>query len=114
MPDLTAMMIHQIVYWAPSGVGTDGQTGFAAPVQLCGRWTDVSETFSDRNGNEQVSRARVRLTCDVEELGVLWKGKLSALTSRTDPFLNPGAWDIRKSEKRYSRDGCVALRIAIL
>jgi len=115
MPDLSNMMIHQIVYWAPLAVGNDGQVTFKSPVQLpCGRWTDQSETFIDKNGNTQVSRAKVRLTTDVVELGVLWKGKLADLESRTDPFLNPNAWGIRLYRKIYSRDGGEALRIAML
>lgn len=112
---LDVMYPHQVVYWAPSGtVDDNGQVTFAAPVQLCGRWVETTEMFLDRKGNEQASRAKVRLKQDVEELGVLWLGCLSNLTSTVDPFANPKAWEIRKFNRTANRRATKYLRVAWL
>lgn len=114
---LDNMYVHNVVYWAPLGasaVDHNGQVTFASPVQICGRWNEITEMFLDRNGNHQMSRVKVRLRQDVEELGVLWKGCLADLTSESDPFAQDGAWEIRKFSKIGNRHATKYLRIAWL
>jgi len=107
--------IHRAVYWAPNGINNNGQVIFSSPAELCCRWNDHIETFMDRNGNQEISRAKVRLPYVLEELGVLWQGCLVDLTSpTTNPFANRNAWEIRQFRIVSSRHGGTVLRYAIL
>lgn len=98
------------MYWPPGPMGPSTRT-YLEPVELIVRWEQTGEMYLDRDGNQQVSRAEVYLGDDVLELGVLW---LSSKTiddadgsglaevadgSVTDPFLNEGAYEIRKFVK---------------
>lgn len=110
------MYIEDAVYWAPLDPDDNGQKVFAAPVAVKVRWKDESEMFIDATGNNQVSRARVRVDRDVEELGVLWKGLLAGITtgSDTDPFLNSRAFEIRRFMKIPNRRAEDFVRVALL
>ena len=112
---------HIIVYWAPAllangkqEVDNNGQVVFETPVEICGRWTEFTEMFMDRKGNEQQSMVKIRLKQDVEELGVLWLGCFKTIVSRTLPFSNPGAQEIRKFKRVANRNADAYLRFALL
>jgi hypothetical protein len=113
---LEDMREQRAVYWPPGPLDQNGQHTFLEPVEILVRWEQSGEIFLDRQGNEQVSRAEVYVGelpegGEVEELGALW---LSSKTiddadgsglaeivagSETDPFLNEGAYEIRKFVK---------------
>lgn len=118
IPNIIERMRRQkCVYWAPEVVNYNGKATFAAPVELKCRWVEKREMFLDRQGNTQVSRAKVRFAeTDLQELGVLWLGLLTEIApgSITDPFLNENAWEIRKFEKIPNRWATDYLRIALL
>ena len=74
-----------IVYWA--NPVSDGFTGFEYddPVQLYGRWEELNEVIMGPNGKELISQARVFLTQEVAEEGLMWLGLLTDLESAPDP-----------------------------
>lgn len=114
---LDTMRRQKAVYWDPAGTDETGRKGYAAPVELRVRWEDVQEMFTDKNGSQSVSKAKVYPGEDLDLQGVLWHGALASLTSTTDPFLNPGASEIRgwsklPTARPKSEDD--ALRIAYL
>jgi hypothetical protein len=105
---------QKAVYWEPAGAGPDGQQTFKDPVQIRCRWEDTNETFLDKNGNTQVSRAVVMTDRDVMLLGILWFGKIEDLTVYDDPLQNDGAYEIRKFDKKPNFKATQFLRMAYL
>lgn len=112
---LKTMFVHTCVYWAPElPVDDNGKVTFADPVEVCCRWLDCRETFLDKEGNESVSLAKVRIGVVPQELGVLWKGCIEDLTSEDHPFQNDNAWQIRKVDRITNFRGNAELIIAWL
>lgn len=101
MSRFTRFLKDDVVYFAPGTVQPNGQYAYAAPVALKALWLEATEEFLDRNGAKQVSKTVVFLPQDVALLGVLWLGKLAALTSETEPFMNPGAYEVRGFTKAH-------------
>lgn len=106
---IKTMRRQRCVYWGPGGEDDQGKRIYAAPIELECRWEDKEEEFLDWQGNLQMSRALVYVDRDLERLGILWlppdnvkipPGRaLSQLTSRTLPFSNTDAFEIRRFEK---------------
>lgn len=117
MDILEDMRQQRAVYWPPMPPTRHGQKTYDTPVELLVRWEQTGEVFLDRDGNQQVSRAMVYVGDDVLELGVLWLSTktlddsegsaLGELTDESDPFLNPGAYEIRRFEKMPTLDGAL-------
>lgn len=124
MDILEDMRLQRAVYWPPGFLDENSRKTFDSPIELLVRWEDSSDIFLDRTGTSQVSRAQVFTGEDVEELGVLWlsskmeedgdNSSIGELTSETDPFANPKAYEIRKFEKTPTLDADDFLRIAYL
>lgn len=116
MPNIIdRMLVETCVYWAPTdGSDNSGQKRFASPVELLCRWVEKREVFTDRNGNMQESKAKVRVRVNVEELGVLWYGTLATLVSSSDPFLNTNAYEIRYFCRIPKRQGDDIYRYCLL
>lgn len=112
---LIQRMLKQVaVYWAPAGVDRKGQQTFAAAVEVPCRWDEQTEQFLDHNGNVALSKAKVYVGVDVQELGAVWLSSATAddpagtalaqLTSPTSPFANTGvggkkAMEVRRFER---------------
>lgn len=105
--DFIASKCVQIcVYWGdPVEDGYGGKT-FAAPIELDCRWEDKSQIVgairtSQLIGYDELSRATVFVTQDVEEGGVLYLGTLASLTAPqlADPKSIPTAHVIKRFEK---------------
>lgn len=112
---LDTMLVETCVYWAPTaGSNNSGQKRFESPVELLCRWVEKRQVFIDRLGNTQESKAKVRVRVDVVELGVLWYGTLATLTSTSDPFLNPNAYEIRYFCRIPKRRGDDVYRYCLL
>jgi hypothetical protein len=105
------MCKQKAVYWAPTTPGSNGKMKFAAPIALNVRWSDVQKAFLDVDGNKQLSMAKVFTLVDVLPLGAVWLTPLKAVDLDADaialvnkedilnPFLNDGAFEIRKFMK---------------
>lgn len=105
------MRKQKAVYWAPTGTGEDGQPVYRQPVEIKCRWEDVIVQFKDYKGRETSSRARVYVDRLLACGGVLWQGTVAGLTSQSEPFNNPHAYEIlsfgtipnlRNSENLYT------------
>lgn len=103
------------VYWGPTGeTGDAGQELYNDPIEIRCRWDDRPTAFIDSMGNEAVSKAEVMVDRDLTILGILWQGRLSQVTSETDPFLNSNAWRIRQFGKTPDTKTKKFFRIAYL
>lgn len=69
------------VYWEPAGVDAYGKPSLAAPTALKVFWIDTAELFTDDEGEEQTSKARVMVGQDVKVNGWLWLGAYADLPS---------------------------------
>ena len=71
------------VYWStPTEDGYGGLTfDSGSPQEIYCRWEDKNEIIKSDNGKEQVSRAVVYVTQDVDEDGYLFLGSLDDLDS---------------------------------
>lgn len=106
---IKTMRRQRCVYWPLGGEDDQGQRLYGTAVELQCRWVDIQEEFLDYQGNTALTRAKVYVDRDVEILGVLWlppknikigEGEaISQLTSRTQPFTNNDAWEIRRFDK---------------
>lgn len=101
MSRFSRFLKDDVVYFAPGAVQANGQYAYAAPVVLKALWLEATEEFLDRNGAKQVSKTVVFLPQDVQLLGVLWLGTIADLTSESEPFMNPGAYEIRGFTKAH-------------
>jgi hypothetical protein len=63
-----------ITYWAPNVYNTHGETTYAAPVLLQGRWMTRIQTVVNTMGQEVLTSAEIFLSDDVAEEGVLAVG----------------------------------------
>jgi len=100
---LKRICLQTAVYWGtPADDGYGGKT-FADPVEIACRWEERIEKITrvgDRLGEEVVSKARVFLTQDVDELGYLYLGELDDLSSNPDdPKEEDGAREILRFDK---------------
>lgn len=74
-----------IVYWGnPVNDGYGGYT-WDDPVEIKGRWEEVTEVIMGSDGKEIISQARVFLTQEVDEEGAMWLGSLDDLDSAPRP-----------------------------
>ena len=91
-----------IVYWSRSGVSGFGQTSFATPVEIMGRWEDKETRFIDNTGAEDVSDAVAFVGQDVVVGDWLFLGELTDIDSsidETDPNNVSGAKEIKAKTK---------------
>lgn len=89
------------VYWgAPTENGYGGFT-YDDPVEIAVRWENKTEVITDSKGQEQVSKAEIFLTQDIDEQGMLFLGTLDDLDSaeEDDPTTVNGAYVVMKFEK---------------
>jgi hypothetical protein len=106
------------LYWSPGGIDADGNRVYGTVVELkddrAVRWEDINEAVTTRSGETIVSRSKVYAGEDLEEEGVLWLGSLADAVSTTQPFANPGAFEIRKFSKIPNLRATEFLRVAWL
>lgn len=124
MSIFTRMLRQRAVYWAPGPIGLDGQRTYSAPVVLKCRWTRHGVVWREKAGDVQETKTQVYVEADVEELGVLMFVEqdstydddevLDLLVSKTDPFANKEASEIRKFNKLPNLRARRFLREAIL
>jgi hypothetical protein len=114
--NLTSMLIHKVVYWAPVSTDGFGKRTFAQPVEMDARWLNKEEEYADKNARIQRSRSVVYSGTELEEGGYLYKGRMLELTQsdRTNPESCVGARIINVSRSSSSIDGVVTLYKALV
>jgi len=103
---IASKCVETAVYWGSPVEDGFGTKTYAEPIEIACRWEDRQQivgaiTTSRVLGFGEVSRARVFVTQDVEEEGVLFHGTLSDLTlaERANPKLKEGTHIIKRFEK---------------
>ena len=86
------------VYWAYTGVDSNGNPTYIAPVEINCRWEDTNELFQGPV-TQEVSNAKVYVGIDLTVEGALRKGKLAEVTDQVNPFLNTKTYRIRRFDK---------------
>ena len=127
MSIITKMRRQTCVYWGNPVPTGDGQYTFDAPVEIKCRWDATNQLFTNKDGEESVSKAIVFVDRDVDEGGYLRLGTLLELedlldsndsnldsNSDLDPRFVPGAGMIRSFGKSPNLKATEFLRKAIL
>ena len=71
--------VQTAVYWGdPTPDGYGGKT-YSDPVEIPCRWEDTLEVIKDKRGEEIICKAKVLVTQDLEEGGILCLGTLEDL-----------------------------------
>jgi len=83
------------VYWA-APVSDGAVNRFDAPKQIEVFWKEASRVIVNRQGREINSMARLFVSEDLDEGGMIWKGALSDLTTaqKADPRKVSDAYEI--------------------
>jgi hypothetical protein len=110
MSFLTRNHNQTITYWGSPTKDQFGTKTFADPVQITGRWEDRTETFIDSSGRENVSKAFVFVSQDLDSEGWLFLG--TDITS--DPKTVTDAFEIRQFIKTPNMKATDFERKAIL
>lgn len=103
------------MYWPPATGDTDdhGQPTYPDPRELRCRWEDSTEEQLDSGGNTFITKSVVYVEEELEELGVLWHGRLAS-ANKSNPFANPGASRIRARKTLPDRKNKDRLRTVYL
>ncbi len=91
-----------------------GQPQYSDPYEIAVRWQNVITKFTDAEGQEKVSKAKVFVESDVQVDGVLMLGLLTDITDATYPKKNTGALEIQRFDKLPTFDADQWLRTAYL
>lgn len=128
MPLVERFLKQVLVYWAPKAAVGSGQPLFADPIELKCRWTEVHEEIVRQNGDAVVNvvcTSCVLTLVDLAEQGVCWLAPgvrtnqpagtaLGLLTSSSDPFKNPRAFQVQRTGEVQSVDGTDSVKKAYL
>lgn len=114
MSIITRMRKQTAIYWAITDWNAFGQPVFADPVEISCRWEDITEKFIDKDGDVQLSRAKVYVDRDISVGSFLKLGSLDSGTDTATPRNNTGAWEVRRFEKLPNLRATEYLRTAIL
>ncbi len=93
--------VQTAVYWAPGTPDGYGGRNWVAPVEIACRWEDKAIRITEPNGEEIISRAKILVTQDVLEQGMLYLGTLADLSpsEEADPKTVDKAFTIRRFDK---------------
>lgn len=92
------------VYWASPTMNTDGTNDFDDGVEIDCYWKEEKDLVLDDAGKEVVSRAKVYVTQDLDNQGMLYHGTLADLTAAqiADPKEVTEAYEIKQIVKKQS------------
>jgi len=76
---------QDIVYWPKPTIDGYNRETFVAPSEIKGRWEDVKEIITSKDGEEILSMARAFLTQEVEEGGYMYLGTTADSEYDADP-----------------------------
>ena len=85
------------VYWGEPTKDAKAALLYATPVEIGCFWKEEMEMIRDSKGREIVSRAKVYVTQDLDEHGMLFHGTLADLSQdeESDPRIIPGAYEVK-------------------
>ena len=98
---VSSVCVQTAVYWGnPTPDGYGGYT-FDDPVEIDCRWDGSTEMIRSSDGKEVLSKARLLLTQDVDEGGIIFLGSLDDLDSDEEeaPRKSADAWEILRFDK---------------
>jgi len=98
-------LVHDAVYWEPTGADKRGRMIFGAPTQIKCRWQDAMVLFSGSNGEQMLSTAKVFPDRELKLDGYLMRGTLADVDSDQKPGYGVDAYPIRALETHPSLDG---------
>lgn len=91
------------VYWGDPVVDGYGKATFSGPEEVDVRWEDHTETFTDREGKERISKALIYTVDDPsygwDDEGYMYLGTIAGLSSTSDPTIIDNAYEIRRIDK---------------
>lgn len=90
--------VHKAVYWGTPAAAADGSNTFGNPVEIDCFWKEESETWVDKDNREVFVTAKVYVTQDLDEEGMLYRGTLADLSAaqEADPRKVPEAYEITR------------------
>ena len=97
---IRSVCVQPAVYWEEDGPDGMGGVTFLAPTEILVRWDDASETVSDSDGVEFVSRAMIMTPNDLKERSRIMLGTLfdDLPVDASDP-LDFTTFEIRKMNR---------------
>ena len=102
---LVRMRKQYAVWWAPDGVGADGEVVYAKPVELRVRWDGVKELERIDPSVKDVQSREVVYVDRVIPLGsVLWKGRLSEcpVVKKVSPYAPFAGDELARETSKYT------------
>lgn len=118
---LNRMRRQYAVYWAPAGVGSDGEATYARPIELRVRWEGMKMLLrSDPLYKDNQSREVVYVPQVVVAGGVLWKGRLATCPAAktVDPYQPFAGDELAREISRFAEYPTINakkfLRVAVL
>ncbi len=110
---ISRMKRQKAVYWKRLSNTLEGHSTFETPVIILCRWEDKTQTFLDKQGNEQVSNTQVYLDPEYLVLGSALKKVpddlvrqrpkltdaeiLAEMALNAAPYKNKETWEIRQT-----------------
>lgn len=73
-----------IVYWQETGRSGAGESTFAAPVEITGRWEDRQLNFTDNTGKESIASSVVFVDQDIKAGDWVLLGTIAGIASSED------------------------------
>jgi len=98
---VSSVCVQTAVYWGNPTADGYGSYSFDDPVEISCRWDDQTQMVKNADGKEVVSRARLLLTQDVDEGGLILLVTLDDLDSASEenPTSLTNAWEILRFVK---------------
>lgn len=119
--NLASKLNQTAVRWAKAGVDANGNSTYAAGVQLTRqvRWEKKRKLFVNARGEKEVSQGNVYFDADVTAIVLddkLFEGTLASLSAseQADPNLVREAYRVRGNDESRSVDASQGLRQVFL
>lgn len=86
------------VYWPAPEPDEYGKNVYGTPYEIPCLWSGSKTLIKNDNGQEVVSKAKVHVINDLDDQGMIWKGKLDDLTEdeKANPILVKDAFEIKE------------------
>ena len=114
MKIIDKMRRQRAVLWVMTGYGDNGQPTYSTAREIRVRWEEKTEEMTGVNTSKFVSKAMIYVGEDIPLRSILWLGKISQLTSITDPKLNDHAFELQRLDIIPTIKANKFLRIAYL
>lgn len=84
--NISRLLKQTIVYWAPGATDVHGDTAWSTGEELTGRWEDINEVVTNKEGKDELASSVVYLNGDETVVmdGRMYLGELADLSSSQD------------------------------